>query len=196
MRRLRTGRGAVVETSLLEAIVDFQFEVLTTHLNDGGRLPRRAARNNAHAYLGAPYGVYRTGDGWLAMAMVPLDKLGPLLGIDFPADAVESRGFAGRDAIKAAIAERLATDTNEAWLDRLRPHDIWCAQVLDWPELLRSEAFKRLGMLQRVTRGDHGIATTRAPWRIDGGRPAAAAGAPAVGQHSARIRAEFGLDDK
>ncbi len=40
VRRGVTGKGAHVETSLLEALVDFQFEVLTTHLNDGRRLPR------------------------------------------------------------------------------------------------------------------------------------------------------------
>ena len=39
IRRFRTGRGALVETSLLEVLVDFQFEVLTTHLNDGRRKP-------------------------------------------------------------------------------------------------------------------------------------------------------------
>jgi hypothetical protein len=38
-------------------LVDFQFEVLTTHLNDGGRLPKRANFRSAHAYLSAPYGV-------------------------------------------------------------------------------------------------------------------------------------------
>ena len=48
------GRGAKVETSLLEAMVDFQFEVLTTYLNDGYRLPERSAFLGAHAYLGAP----------------------------------------------------------------------------------------------------------------------------------------------
>jgi crotonobetainyl-CoA:carnitine CoA-transferase CaiB-like acyl-CoA transferase len=52
--------GGHVETSLLEAMVDFQFEVLTTHLNDGGRPPQRARVRNAHAYLGARHGVYRT----------------------------------------------------------------------------------------------------------------------------------------
>ena len=31
------GRGARVDTSLFEAMIDFQFEVLTTHLNDGRR---------------------------------------------------------------------------------------------------------------------------------------------------------------
>src|SRR3954447_1442388 len=63
VRRGVTGRGGLVEVSLLESILDYQFEVLTTHLNDGGQLPQRSAVNNAHAYLGAPYGLYATADG-------------------------------------------------------------------------------------------------------------------------------------
>jgi CoA:oxalate CoA-transferase len=82
VRKARTGQGGLVQTSLLEALMDFQFEVLTTHLNDGGRLPQRSAVNGAHAYLGAPYGVYRTADGWLALAMTPsLERLATLLGL-------------------------------------------------------------------------------------------------------------------
>src|ERR1700735_1890008 len=62
VRRGITGEGGKVEVSLLESILDFQFEVLTTYLNDGGQLPRRSRQNNAHAYLGAPYGIYATQD--------------------------------------------------------------------------------------------------------------------------------------
>lgn len=192
VRRGRTGEGGLVQTSLLEAIVDFQFEVLTTHLNDGGRPPQRARDRNAHAYLGAPYGLYRTGDGWLALAMTPLEKLGPLLDLDFG----DAEAFGDRDRVKAMIADRLATQSTETWLDRLRAHDIWCAPVLDWPTLLGSEAFRRLDMLQRVARGDAAVATTRAPWRLDGARPVNGAGAPRVGEHSERLRREFGLDEK
>ena len=184
VRRGIGGEGAHVATSLLEVLVDFQFEVLTTHLGDGGRLPRRAAVDNAHAYLAAPYGVYRTADGWLALAMTPLDRLAPLLDLDLAGDP-----FADRDAIKARIAERLAEDTTDAWMARLRPHDIWCAPVLDWPALLASEAFRRLDLLQQAG----GITTTRAPLRIDGARASNPAGAPAIDQHGAAIRREFGL---
>lgn len=193
VRRARTGEGALVETSLLEAITDFQFEVLTTHLNDGGRLPQRARERNAHAYLAAPYGVYRTADGWLALAMTPLETLAPLIDID--PDAVAGGGFARRDAIKATVAGQLATRSTGDWLDRLRAHDIWCAPVLDWPALLGAAAFRRLDMLHRIARDGTTIETTRAPWRLDGERPASAAGAPRVGEHSDRIRHEFGLDD-
>ena len=77
-----TGQGGHVETSLLEALVDFQFEVLTTHLNDGRRLPRRSSFRSAHAYLSAPYGVYPTKDGYLAIAMTPIPKLADLLGLE------------------------------------------------------------------------------------------------------------------
>jgi crotonobetainyl-CoA:carnitine CoA-transferase CaiB-like acyl-CoA transferase len=47
VRRGVTGRGGRVEVSLLESTLDFQFEVLTTYLNDGGQLPKRSAFNNA-----------------------------------------------------------------------------------------------------------------------------------------------------
>jgi CoA:oxalate CoA-transferase len=80
VRRSIKGTGSHVETSLLEALVDFQFEVLTTHLNDGRRLPKRANFRSAHAYLSAPYGVYAGQDGYLAIAMTPIPKLADLLG--------------------------------------------------------------------------------------------------------------------
>src|SRR5580704_4584750 len=82
VRRGVTGRGGLVETSLIEALLDFQFEVLTTHLNDGRRPPRRSGFRNAHAYLAAPYGVYDTANGYLALAMGSLPVLGKLL--DWP----------------------------------------------------------------------------------------------------------------
>lgn len=196
VRRGVTGAGATVETSLLEALLDLQFEVLTTHLNDGGRLPVRAAARGAHAYLAAPYGVYRVRDGWLAIAMTPLPRLGALLalegreGWDPGAD-----GFADRDRLGAVIAARLAEGTVAEWRAILEPADIWCAEVLDWPRLMESATFRGLGMVQEVMRGDGmGLWTLRAPIRVDGARPPGnGRGAPQVGEHSARLRAEFGL---
>jgi CoA:oxalate CoA-transferase len=182
VRRGTTGEGATVETSLLEALVDFQFEVLTTHLNDGGRVPLRPAGHGAHAYLAAPYGVYRTADGWLALAMMPLDRLAPLLERDLGGDP-----FADRDRINAAIADALAQAGTARWMELLRAHDIWCAPVNDWPALLSEKAFQRLDMLQQTG----GIATTRAPIRIDGTRAPPSAGAPAVDQQGTAIREEF-----
>jgi CoA:oxalate CoA-transferase len=192
----RTGIGAHIETSLIEALVDFQFEVLTTHLNDGRRPPKRSEFRSAHAYLSAPYGVYQTTDGYLAIAMTPLGKLKDLLGLEALAAYAEDpkSWFGERDAIKRIIADRLAAATTDHWLSVLEPADIWCARVLDWPELMASEGFKALDMLQTVTREDGvSILTTRSPLRVDGQRATTGRAAPLIGEHSAAIRKEFGL---
>jgi CoA:oxalate CoA-transferase len=195
VRRGVTGRGGLVETSLIEALLDFQFEVLTTHLNDGRRPPRRSAFRNAHAYLAAPYGVYDTANGYLALAMTHLPALGKLL--ELPALEEISKptdGFRRRDEIKQIIAQRLKEHTTEHWLEILNAADIWCAEVLDWPNLAASEAFKQLAMVQTLKDGRGiEILTTRLPIRLDGGLLTSERLAPRVGQHTEAIQREFGL---
>ncbi len=196
VRRGVTGKGSLVETSLMEALVDFQFEVLTTHLNDGKRLPRRSNFRSAHAYLSAPYGVYAASDGYLSIAMTPIPKLADLLGMPEldPYRDDPSSWFRDRDQIKELIANKIATRRIDEWLAILEPADIWCAKVLNWHELMESDGFKSLDMLQTVTRDDHvSILTTRSPLRVDGNRPKFDRAAPRVGEHSAAIREEFGL---
>ena len=192
VRRGVTGRGVHVETSLLEALVDFQFEVLTTHLNDGGRLPKKSAVRNAHAYLAAPYGVYRCADGWLALAMMPLEKLAPLLDLPALADYMPDDAFQRRDEIKTMIASRLQEKTAREWLAMLEPADIWAAEVLDWPKLLQSAAFRKLDMLQTVSRDDGtSVRTTASPIRVNGLRAKNDLAAPTIGGQSEKVRAEF-----
>jgi CoA:oxalate CoA-transferase len=195
VRRGTTGLGGLVETSLIEALLDFQFEVLTTHLNDGRRPPRRCAFRNAHAYLAAPYGVYDTANGYLALAMTHLPTLGKLLDLPLLQEISNSAdGFRRRDEIKLIIAQRLKEHTTEHWLEILNAADIWCAEVLDWPKLCGSEAFKQLEMVQTLTDG-HGIEilTTRLPIRLDGALLTSDGLAPKVGQHTEKIQREFGL---
>ncbi|NLS15016.1 CoA transferase [Rhizobium sp. P40RR-XXII] len=192
VRRGVTGRGVHVETSLLEAMVDFQFEVLTTHLNDGGRLPQKSAVRNAHAYLAAPYGVYRCADGWLALAMMPLAQLAPLLDLPELAVCTPDDAFQRRDEIKSMIAGRLKEETAQQWLAILEPADIWAAEVLDWPKLLQSAAFRQLDMLQTVTRDDGtSVRTTASPIRVNGVRSKNSLAAPTIGGQSDKVRAEF-----
>jgi crotonobetainyl-CoA:carnitine CoA-transferase CaiB-like acyl-CoA transferase len=195
VRRGVTGQGGLVEVSLLESILDLQFEVLTTHLNDGGRLPERSQVNNAHAYLGAPYGIYATADGYLALAMGSIPQLGRLLGCEPLAHYTDPKSwFTRRDEIKAILVEHLQTQSTAHWLSLLEPADIWCADVYTWPRLMAHEAFQTLDMVQEVSHAA-GITfrTTRCPIRIDGKILKSDKGAPRVGQNSGQIAAEFGL---
>jgi CoA:oxalate CoA-transferase len=195
VRRGVTGRGGLVETSLLESLMDFQFEVLTTYMNDGRRPPRRGAFRNAHTYLAAPYGVYDTKNGFLALAMSHLPTLGSLLGIPELAQIKDSaEGFKRRDEVKHLIADRLREQTTEHWLGILDAADIWCSEVLDWPKLLGSEAFQQLNMLQTLANGKGlEILTTRCPFRLDHQVLKNQRLAPKVGEHTEAITQEFAL---
>lgn len=197
-RRERTGRGMRVETSLLEAALDFQFEVLTTYLNNEQCLPKRSEVNNAHAFLGAPYGVYRTTDGFLALAMSPLRDIARLFD-DSELSRLsddEPNLFARRDEIKQVVARVLTRHSTQEALSICRSGDIWCAPVMNWPQLLAEEAFRRLDMLQTVSRSDGTIVhTTRSPLKIDGIRPITVAAAPRVGEHTDAVFREFKLSE-
>jgi CoA:oxalate CoA-transferase len=183
-----------VQTSLLEALIDLQFELLTTHLNDGRRLPARAAFRNANAYLAAPYGLYPTADGYLALAMMPLTQLADTLPLPALRQYDANAAFGQRDAIKRLIGATLIRHPTAYWLARLQPTDTWCAEVLDWPALLESEALRRLDMLQTVARQDGtAVHTTRGPLRVNGVRARSLRAAPRVGEHTAAILSEFGL---
>ena len=194
-RRGITSKGAHVQTSLLEALVDLQFELLTTHLNDGQRLPARADFRNVNAYLVALYGIDATSDGYLALAMMPLAQLAHTLPLPALAGYDARDAFAKRDEIKRLMAAELAHQPGAHSLGRLRPVDVWGAPRCPTGRvLLKSEAFDLLDMLQTVRRGDGAeVHTTRAPMRIDGARALSTRGAPSVGEHTLRLRAEFGL---
>ena len=195
VRRGVTGHGGKVEVSLLESILDLQFELTTTFLNDGGKLPQRSSVNNGNAYLGAPYGIYATADGFLALAMGSVVTLGGLL--ELPALATyrnPDSWFTQRDEIKALIREHLKTHPTQYWLDRLIPADYWCAEVLSWRDLFKHAAFAQLDWVMEVKREDGPtMKTTRCPITIDGQHFKSSLGAPRVGQHTDKIKAEFGL---
>ena len=195
VRRGVTGEGGLVEVSMLESALDFQFELLTNFFQDGGEEAQRTRTNGAHAYLGAPYGIYETADGHLALAMGRIPQLGELLGcaelLNYPEPA---SWFKQRDEIKATLARHLKTKPTRDWLAVLEPADIWCADVLDLKRLTAHEGYRILEMEQTVQRGDgFEYKTTRCPIRMDGERPRSKLGSPKLGEHTDAIVKEFGL---
>lgn len=197
VRKGISGRGAHIETSLLEAMVDFQFEVLATHFNDGNRPPKRSSFRSAHIGLSAPYGVYPTKDGYLAIAMTPVDQLQDLLNISgLEQYATNSETwFAKRDEIKKLIATHLANEDTQHWLSILEPHDIWCCKVSDWSELLEQEAFKNLEMVQQLSLSNGmNVDLLKSPIRVNGKRGGSIVAAPHIGANTQAIIEEFSLE--
>ena len=195
IKRFRTEKGSHVETSLVEALLDFQFEVLTTYFNDGNRKPKRSSYNNAHAYLSAPYGIYKTSNGYIAIAMTPLPQLGELINLDSIKNLHNQKEwFTKRDDIKKNIGDWIEKESTEHWLGILEPADIWCAKVLDWETMIKHEGFKILDMVQRIQRDDGlDIETLRCPIKIDGVIFKSNKAAPKIGNDTNNIKKEFGI---
>ncbi|MBF4517829.1 CoA transferase [Flavobacterium sp. ANB] len=183
--------GASIQVSMLESAFDFQFETITTFFNDGGELPVRTKTNNAHAYLGAPYGIYKTQNGYLALAMGSISVLASLLKCDGLLQFPENK-FHLRDEIKNILATHLQTQNTDFWLNILEPADIWCAGVLNYQELFAEEGFKVLDFTQKVQMLDgYSYQTTRCPIKIDGEYLTSDKGSPKLGQDNEKIIKEF-----
>lgn len=198
LRRERTGIGGQVETSLLESMLDLQFELLSAHLTDPSVRVQRGARNTAHAFLQAPYGTYPTADGYIALAMTSVPELGRLIGLESIQQYEDpATWWTEQGAITRALAEHLATRSTAEWLEILDAADVWCAPVLTLPQLVEHEGFAAMGMAQNIHRpaadggGDVTIRTTRAPLRFDGAPLTNPTGAPRIGEHTESIRREF-----
>ena len=192
VRRFRTGEGGLVESSLLESMLDLQFELLSTKLNDDSIHVERHGEHSAHAFLAAPYGTYPTSDGYIALAMNPIPKLGILLELPVLEQMVDPQDAWDRqEEIEAILAARFALGTTQSWLDILDAADVWCAPVLTLDDLLASDGFAAIRMTQDVTRRGATISTTRSPLRIDGRVLTSEKAAPLLGEDDARVRAEF-----
>ncbi|GGF23506.1 CaiB/BaiF CoA transferase family protein [Echinicola rosea] len=191
VHRKRTGKGSKISLSLLESLLDMQFEVLTTYFASGKR-PLRSAVNGAHALLGAPYGIYCTKDSHLAIAMIPILSLREALGCAGLDPYDQSMVFSHRDEIKQVLADFLKTETTSYWLEKLRKSGLWAMDVKDWKRLKESDGYRHAALEQslKLTNGQS-IKTNRCPIRIDGKVLFSEKPAPGLGEHTALIKEEF-----
>jgi CoA:oxalate CoA-transferase len=195
-KRAVSGEGALVQVNMFESILDFQFEVLTSYYNDGNQLPVRGAINSAHAYIAAPYGIYKTSNGYIALAMSDILTLASLLKCEPLQQFNDSNDwFDKRDDIKKILANHLLTNTAVVWLSILEKADIWCAPVMDYDMLVQQEGYKILDMEVTVkTSNGLNVTTTRCPLRVDGKKLFATQGAPQLGEHNAIIEKQFEVE--
>lgn len=193
LKRAKTGKGVLVEVSLLESVLDVQFEAITSYLNDGGQQPERGdVKGSAHAFLSAPYGIYQTQEGYISLAMGDLLFIGNVLGIDLKKYADKQQWFSQRDEIRELLGEKLLSQTADYWLDLLQKEGIWCGKVLNYEELDNQSFVNELQLKQTVKNSDgEALVTTRSPIQLDGKVLTSTKAAPKVGEDNLAIQEEF-----
>lgn len=194
IRRQKTNKGALIEVSLVETLLDFQFELFTTYFASNQQ-PKRSIINNGHPLLSAPYGIYKTTDSYIALAMMDIHELAEAIACDELYGFSKQDVFAERDTIKTVLADHLKKQSALYWIERLHESGLWAMEVLDWEKMMEMDAYRVLQMEQQIDVNDKKITTTRCPIKINGERLLTAKPAPQLGQHTKKILDEL-LDNK
>jgi crotonobetainyl-CoA:carnitine CoA-transferase CaiB-like acyl-CoA transferase len=196
-RRSSTGEGCLIEASLFNAGVDLQMEALTFYLNrddgpfDADLLRRRELGTWYHP---APYGMYETSDGHVAVSLVETvtlqaafpERLGGLEGLDPVAD---------RDAYVAIVADVLRDLTSDEALAALDAHGIWNAPVLSYEQLESHPQMVHNDLIAEVGDEEWSARVVRHPVKYDGQIPPVLRNPPRIGQHTVEVLRELSLSD-
>ncbi|MEU0269537.1 CoA transferase [Nocardioides sp. NPDC006303] len=194
LHRERTGEGQLVKVNMLDAITTLQMQELSVFV--AGKVPQqRSAEPHAHVYIRAPYGTFKTADGFLALAMPDLPTLGKV--IDEPAFAEmssEVHGWTHRDEVHRRTADRLVLRTTAEWLDALGAAGIWCGPVQDYAALVEDPQIKHNGTFVEYDHPTEGRVTTPGfPYAFSSTPASIERGAPLVGEHTGELLAEAGF---
>lgn len=197
VRRERTGKGCRVDASLMQSALDLQAESLVAWLN----APQRPAKVNAHKhvagwYYGAPYGVYATTDGHLALSLCPLDALGEAIGEPRLAAFSEEDSFTRQDEIGELVAATLKTRPTAEWVAILEAKKLWHAPVQDYAAIERDPQVKHMEALVTVRGAGEAqapVTLVNHPVRYDGEAAEIRLPPQPLGAQTAEVLAELGL---
>jgi formyl-CoA transferase len=191
IQRGRTGEGATISVSMFDAIADWMTTPLLQY--EGGVPPKRIGL--AHTSI-APYGVFKSRDGadilisiqsdreWRVLAERVMDDKALAADPDFATNIERVKRRAQTDGKVAAAFGALDVD---ALAEKLAAADIAFGRVNGPAELATHPH------LRRITLGSpNGPLSYPAPAALWAGAPRQYGPVPAVGQHSDKIRKEFG----
>ncbi|MFI7063724.1 CaiB/BaiF CoA transferase family protein [Kribbella sp. NPDC050124] len=187
LARERFGIGQRVEVDLYHATLAILTQEISAMVNHDAEFYRSEA-GIAQPWLEAPFGIYRTIDGWLAVAMGPMDVIAGVLAD--PALA-ELDPWLDRDTAKRRIDELAAERKTTELLDALLDAGFWAAPVRTMREAYEELAADGSSLLVDVMHASGTplqligcpITLSETPWR-QRLRP------PAVGEHNDEILAE------
>jgi crotonobetainyl-CoA:carnitine CoA-transferase CaiB-like acyl-CoA transferase len=160
VRHGRTGAGESVGASLNNGLISL-LAFLAANYFATGEEPRRTG--NDHAIV-APYGMFRTRDGEVALApsqeqsyqrLIETLGLGELRGD--PRFATNDLRVRNRAAINAAVEARLVAETTEHWIEELNGAGVPCGRVMGLAEVFADPQVIDQEMVLEQEHPGHGI---------------------------------------
>ena len=188
--RDRTGRGKVVRTSLLAAVVGVH-AFQGTRYTVTGEVPH--GQGNHHPSI-CPYGLFHCADGMVQIAVGSEGlwrRLAPAFGlpVDAPGFATNAERVRNRDGVIAAIDAAFADQPLADLLPRLAGLGIPAGEVRTLDRVYEWEQTRSQGLLVEVDHASAGHLTLPGPpLRFDGDPPHRHLAPPTLGQHDASVR--------
>jgi crotonobetainyl-CoA:carnitine CoA-transferase CaiB-like acyl-CoA transferase len=188
--RERTGRGTVVRTSLLAAIVGVH-AFQGTRYTVAGEVP--FGQGNHHPSI-CPYGLFHCRDGLVQIAVGSEGlwrKLAPAfdLPVDEPGFATNAERVRNREAVNAAVDSAFAAYALADLLPRLDDLGVPAGEVRPLDRVYEWEQTRSQGLLVEV---EHALAGRMRlpgpPLRFDGSTPVEHVAPPLLGQHDDSVR--------
>ena len=195
--RERTGRGRLVELSMLESLIAFTHQAFHHYFATGEVQDPTTRPRVAQAYA------VKCADGRLiGLHLSTPDKVwqGLLRAIDSPAIAGDSRFCSYERRVESyedlakALADVFVTRPSRYWMERLHEQEVPFAPVYGTDEVLADPQVCHLGSIYEIAQaGAEPSKAIRRPVRYDGEREPDAAPAPRLGQHNQRVLTEAGF---
>ncbi len=159
VRRGRTGRGDTIGSSLNNAMISM-LGFLAANCLATGEQPARTG--NDHAIV-SPYGMFRTADGEVAIAPSSevvyyrlLDAIGVPELRNHPQFRSNDDRVRNRQAMSAAIEQRLETAGTEYWIEKLNAAGVPCDRVMTLPEVFADPQTRDQEMVVAAEHPGHG----------------------------------------
>lgn len=191
--RLRSGRGRRVDVNLLSSAIDLQLESFSCYLNGEAPDSVRQPKHIAGWYYSAPYGIYPTEDGEMAISLTDMATLAEALGLPELAAVTPEEAFMRNEELAELIAGAMAQKPTAAWLEILGSRRIWHARVNDYAEVVADPQVRHNQNFVTLP-GATGAPVTliNHPVRYDGAVPEVRLPPQPLGAQNAEILTELG----
>jgi len=196
IHRMKTGRGQRIEVDMLRACLAHQGQELLFAMTLGKTFERPAS-GIAHPGMPAPFGVYKTSDGWMTISMNPVERLADILGLPELAQCDAQRLWDERDAVHALIEARTATASTAHWVEALLAAGLWAGEINTLEEVANLDQAAHLSAFTSYEHPNAGtVHTVNIPVDLSETPGEIRLPAPRIGEHSRDILAAFGFADE